>query len=296
MEPSIDLFLDCHAAIGESPTWVPRERALFWIDVKAPTLNRTEWPAGPTRSWRFGSDIGGFALTRDGNAVVALRQGLALCDLRTGATTLLQPPPFDPALHRFNEGACDAAGRLWLGVMFDPLPGVRSPPLPSALHSFRADEGFRPQPDAAELHNGIAWSPDNRTLYLSHSNGGRVIAFDFDPDAGTLGRKRDLLAIPARDGLPDGAAVDEEGCYWCAVHGGSALRRYAPDGRLLRTVTLPVTQPTMCAFAGDALDEMVVTSAAQKLDAAALRRQPHAGGIFRFRPGMRGVARNPYVA
>ena len=293
---AVHLLLDCHATIGESPTWVPEAHALFWIDVKAPTLNRTDWPSGPTRSWRFGSDIGGFALTCDGGAVVALRDGLCRCDLATGFTTLLHAPPFDPALHRFNESACDAAGRLWLGVMFDPLPGVRSPPLPSALHSFRSDEGLRPQPDAAELHNGAAWSPDHRTFYLSHSNTGRVIAYDFDAAGGTLRGQRDLLAVPARDGLPDGAAVDGDGCYWCAIHGGGELRRYAPDGRLVQTVALPVSQPTMCAFVGDQLDEMVVTSAAQKLDAASLRRQPHAGGIFRFQPGVRGVARNPYVA
>ena len=291
----IELFLDCHAVIGESPSWVAAERAIYWIDVKAPSLNRTDWVSGQTRTWRFGSDIGGFGLTAEGGAVVGLRQGLCLCDLATGALRLLHPPPFDPALHRFNEAACDSAGRLWLGVMFDPLPGQRSEPLRSSLHSFTFAEGLRPQPDGAELHNGAAWSPDGRIFYLSHSYRGEVMAFDFDAESGRLGRGRRVFTIPHADGLPDGAAVDEDGCYWCALHGGGELRRYTPDGRLDRTVKLPVSKPTMCAFAGDELDEMVVTSAAEKLDAAALRREPHAGGIFRLRPGVRGVRRNPYV-
>ncbi|MGH6681304.1 MAG: SMP-30/gluconolactonase/LRE family protein, partial [Bradyrhizobium sp.] len=166
---AIETVLDFHATIGESATWVADERALYWIDVKAPALHRYCPNDEATRSWPMTSDIGAFALTDDGGAVVALRHGLFRLDLDSGALHLLAPPPFDPALFRFNEGACDTNGRFWVGVMFDPLKG--SPPAqPGRLHSFTFGEGLRDEPDAAELHNGMAWSGDGKTFFLSHSN------------------------------------------------------------------------------------------------------------------------------
>lgn len=102
-------------------------------------------------------------------AVVALRDGLFRLDFATGALSRLAPAPFDPVRFRFNEGACDVGGRFWVGVMFDPVAEASSPGK-SSLHSFTLAGGLRPEPDAAELHNGMARSPDGRLFHLSHSN------------------------------------------------------------------------------------------------------------------------------
>src|ERR1700759_5243316 len=117
----IELFLEAHATTGESPTWVPREQAIYWIDVKEPALHRVGLTRGFKRSWRLPSDIGACALIRGRpEALVALRHGLFRLDVGTERLELLAPPPFDPSLHRFNEGACDSSGRFWVGTMFDP--------------------------------------------------------------------------------------------------------------------------------------------------------------------------------
>lgn len=240
------------------------------------------------------ADIGAFALISDPpGAVVALRQGIFRLDFASGSLARLAPPPFDPALFRFNEGACDSAGRFWVGVMFDPV-GDALPPQKSSLHSFTLAGGLRPEPDAAELHNGMAWSPDGRLFYLSHSQRREVFAYAFDPQSGRLGA-RDLFAqIPEALGLPDGAAVDSQGGYWCALHGGSRLRRYTATGVVDQDITLPVSQPTMCAFAGAALDVLYVTSAADKLSPEQRQREPLAGALLCLRPGEQGIVR-PYV-
>src|SRR5579872_44951 len=158
MTVTIETVLDARATIGESPTWVAEEKALYWIDVKAPALHRYLLTDGTTRTWALTSDIGGFALMEGGSALVALREGLYRLDLDTGESRQLAPPPFDPALFRFNEGACDAKGRFWVGVMFDPIDDS-IPPQQSSLHSFTLRDGLRTEPDSAELHNGMAWSP-----------------------------------------------------------------------------------------------------------------------------------------
>ena len=279
---------------AKSPTWVAHERALYWIDVKAPALHRYRPDDEATRSWPVTSDIGGFALTEDGGAVVALRQGLFRLDLGSGALHPLAPPPFDPAFFRFNEGACDANGRFWIGVMFDPL-GDFPTAQAGMLHSFTFAEGLRDEPDAAELHNGMAWSADGGTFFLSHSKTGEIIAFDYEGKSGAISNRRIFATAPADVGVPDGAAMDTEGGYWSALHGGGRLRRFNHDGSIDRDIVLPVSQPTMPAFAGEDLATLYVTSASDQMSAEAKAREPHAGGLFRLDAGYRGVARSYLV-
>src|SRR5690349_5347679 len=132
-----EIFVDAQAIVGECPVWAPEKNALYWIDVKAPALYRTDAASGATVAWRLPADVGGFALTQDGErAVVALRTGLFLLDLSSQGLTMLADPPFDPRTHRFNEVDCGPVGRLWLGVMFEPRPGVQAEPQPAAIYSF----------------------------------------------------------------------------------------------------------------------------------------------------------------
>ncbi len=287
---TVEIVLDAHATIGESATWAPDEQALYWIDVKAPALYRFDPATGENRGWTLTGDVGGFALTRDGRAVVALRHGLHRLDLQSGGLVRLTEPTFDPALFRYNEGACDAAGRFWIGVMFDPLEG-KPPARKSALHSFTLGGGLLAADDCSDLHNGMAWSADGRTFYLSHSYPRQVIAYGYDPDTGSLSGRRVLATIEEGMGIPDGAAVDVEGGYWCALHGGGRVRRYHPDGTIDRDIELPVSQPTMCAFGGKDLATLYVTSASDGLSEAQRMNEPHAGALMRLDVGTSGIPR-----
>lgn len=286
----IETVLDAHAVIGESPTWVEHEAALYWIDVKAPALHRFVPAIRATRTWKVTSDLGGFALLADGGALVALRYGIHRLDLDSGELTLLAPPPFDPLLFRFNEGACDVSGRFWVGVMFDPVEGDPAPQA-GRLHSYTLAGGLRAEPDAAELHNGMAWCGDGRTFFLSHSDSGEIFAFDYAPVDGNLYNRRLFATIPPELGIPDGAAIDAEGGYWCALHGGGKLRRFDAGGNIDLDVDLPVSQPTMCTFAGADLATMYVTSASDNMSQGQRQQEPLAGAMFRFSPSIRGISR-----
>ena len=291
---TVEIVLDAHATIGESATWAADEQALYWIDVKAPALYRFDPATGENRGWPLTSDVGGFALTRDGGAVVALRYGLHRLDLQSGGLARLTEPTFDPALFRYNEGACDAAGRFWIGVMFDPLEG-KPPARTSALHSFTLGGGLVAADDCSDLHNGMAWSADGRTFYLSHSYPRQVIAYDYHPDTASLSGRHLFATIEEGAGIPDGAAVDVEGGYWCALHGGGKVRRYYTDGSVDRDIELPVSQPTMCAFGGKGLATLYVTSASDGLSDAQRAREPHAGALMSLDVDISGVARACHV-
>ena len=291
MTTPCELVLAAAATIGESPTWSASEQALYWIDVKKPALFRYDPSTGQQRRWKVTSDLGAFALESGNAAYVALREGLQKLDLASGRLTPVAPAPYDTDLFRFNEGACDTHGRFWLGVMFDPIRTIHGPPRAGSLHVYDRRHGLRPAPDAAELHNGMAWSPDQTVFYLAHSQQQTIYAFEYDAPAGTLGARRVFAQVAKQDGLPDGAAVDVAGGYWCALHGGSRIRRYHPDGAIDHEIELPVSQPTMCAFGGQALDILYITSATDKLTEAQRAREPLAGGLFSYRPEIPGSPR-----
>jgi sugar lactone lactonase YvrE len=293
--PLVETALDAKATIGESPLWCAVEQALYWIDIKKPALHRFDPASGAQRSWMLTSDIGGFALVRDPpGALVALRYGLFRLEFATGSLSLLAASPFDPMLFRFNEGACDTSGRFWIGVMFDPLQGGGRKEK-GALHSYTLGSALRAEADASDLHNGMAWSADGSTFYLSHSNDQQIFAHSFDAAGGQIGEGILFATLPKALGIPDGAAMDTEGGYWSACHGGGRLRRYHSDGTVDRDIILPVSQPTMCAFGGLDLGDLYVTSARDKLSAGQLQDEPLAGAVFKVRPGERGAATVGYI-
>lgn len=286
-----ECVLDYAAQTGESPVWSVSEQALYWIDIQQPALHRFDPATGQDRHWLLPDEIGCFALHADGRrAVLGLRTGLYELHLFTDALREIVPALFDPALFRFNEGGCDRMGRFWLGTMFDPKDKrKKAAKLRSEWHSYTEREGLVPHRDFAVIPNGLAWDRGYRTMYISHSDDGIIYAFDYDAALGHLGERRIFATIPREIGLPDGCAVDEYGGYWSAIHGGGRLRRFNADGSFDTDVYLPVSLPTMCAFGGASLDTLYVTSKSQGLTAKQREREPLAGKLFRFRPGMRGI-------
>lgn len=291
----LELVLDAHAEIGESPTWSVPEQVLYWIDVKAPALHCFNPAGGATRTWPLPAEIGCFALYEaQPAALLALRSGLFRPDLATDGLMRLAAPPYDPKLYRFNEGECDGRGRFWLGTMFEPKVKAKEPQ-PGRLFYYTGAKGLVPQPDLSFTPNGLSWSEDGRSLFFAHSKEHRIYQFAFDLEAGAIGDRRRFADVPEKLGVPDGSAIDAEGCYWSAIHGGSRLIRFTPEGKIDREVKLPVSQPTMCAFGGPDLDVLYVTSAAAGLGLVRKVVEPHAGGLFRLRPGVRGLSRHVFA-
>jgi sugar lactone lactonase YvrE len=212
--------------------------------------------------------------------------------LREGAGTAdakLQASVAHPrAGMRFNDGRCDRQGRFRAGTMLMDMAAAKP------LGTVYAYEGA-----AAALHgllhelivpNGMAFSPDGRTMYLSDSHplSQQIWAFDYDAGTGRPSRQRLFVDMRPLPGRPDGAAVDEEGCYWICANDAGMVHRFTPEGRLDRSLVLPAKKPAMCAFGGAGLDTLFVTTI--RPAGMDLSDQPLAGGVFALRPGVRGLA------
>jgi len=283
-----ELLVDAHNATGECPVWQVAEQALYWVDIPAQRLHR--WtPAGALDSWRAPEMLACIAARERGGWLAGLESGLfTLQPAASGELSGARLVTLDhaqPAM-RCNDGRCDRQGRFLVGTMVqDMAQGIPA----GRLYSHTAGEGARLLLDDLIVPNGLALSPDGRTLYLSDSHPSRQViwAFDYDPDSGTPSSRRLFVDMNAHPGRPDGAAVDVDGCYWICGNDAGLIHRFTPDGRLDRSLAVPVKKPAMCAFGGRHLDVLFVTSIRPDGD---LTDQPLAGGLFALDPGVQGLA------
>lgn len=271
------------AELGESPVWDHRAGVLRWVDCKAPALHGFVPGRGPLAPVPLPRRVGCVALAA-GGLVAAMDDGVYRLDPASGETAPLAAPETDRPDNRFNDGRCDRQGRLWTGTMHR---SAREPA--GSLWRVDPDGACRAVATGIRVPNGIAAEPAGARLYFADSPHGTVDVFDLDPESGTATGRRVFAAADVAPGYPDGATVDAEGFYWSARWMGGCVARIAPDGRLDRTVALPVSRVTSCAFGGPGLDTLYVTSARVGLDAAALAAEPLAGGLFALDAGVRGL-------
>lgn len=283
-----ELVLDAHAEVGEGPAWDAGAGRLIWVDITASRVHELR-PAGQTRSWDVGEHVGAAAPRASGGLVLATRTGFAAL-APDGSLTPIAPVEADVPGNRMNDGKCDPQGRFWAGTMpYQDTPGAGS------LYRLGPDHRAQRVLSGLGLANGLGWSPDGKTFYFIDSTTQSVSAYDFDPGDGLLSGHREVAAIDPADGMPDGMTVDDEGCLWVALWGGGCVRRYRPDGTLAAVVHLPVSQVTSCAFGGHDRGDLYITSAAHQLSDQQLAAGPHAGGLFRCRPGITGPPAIPYA-
>ncbi len=290
-----ECLVDSRCELGESPLWLA-DGTLCWLDVGNPsTLFEWNLETRSLKRWPL-PELTSALAAREHGLLLLCKSGVRAFDRRDGSIRPLAPPPFAMEPLRFNDCGCDAVGRLWTGTMRDNF----APAAVTAATDEFAGELLRYDPDGS-VHrilagigcpNTFAWSPRGRTLYSADSSTGCLYQFDFEPRSGAASNRR-LFCNPADLGVPDGSAVDAEGHIWNARWGAGCVARFAPDGALLQTVSIPARQVTSCAFGGSALDTLFVTTARIGLTPDALAQQPLAGGVFSFRPGVRGLPVRP---
>ena len=285
-----ELVVDARNAVGESPVWLAFEQALYWVDIAARQLWRWDAATATTRSWRSDEMTGCIAPRRRGGWLLAMESGVFHAVPGDGDTLKTQrlanvdhPRPG----MRFNDGRCDRQGRLRAGTMLMDMGAAQAV---GSLYAFDGPGLLRPLVRELLVPNGLAFSPDGRTMYLSdsHPQVQCIWAFDYDTETGTPSRRRLFVDMKPLPGRPDGAAVDEDGCYWICANDAGLVHRFTPRGELDRSLALPVSKPSMCAFGGPSMDTLFVTSI--RPAGAEQAGQPLAGGVFALSPGVRGLS------
>ena len=283
------------SVLGESPVWHPRAQVLYWCDIAGRRLNRYDPATKDHRCWAFDTDVACCAPRADGGLLLAQRDGLWRFNPGDDIRTKLADAPYDTRIERFNDGKADASGRMWIGTIYEPRDAASA-----ALYRW-ADASLDRIAGDITVSNGLAWSPDNATMYWADTKAHTIYACDFDATHGVPSNRRVFVRFPSREpnepldqygGRPDGATVDAEGCYWVAMFEGARVLRLSARGELLRTIHLPVRCPTMPCFGGPDLRTLYITTARENRPADELAAMPWSGRVLALRVDVPGLPAN----
>ncbi|RPE09277.1 SMP-30/gluconolactonase/LRE family protein [Chitinophaga lutea] len=267
------LWYDAGCELGEGPLWHAARRSFFWVDIERKTLFEKEWSGGEVRQHRFDRRVSVAVPGKENELILGMQGGIARYHLVTETITWITPLGIEWQTIRCNDARADHEGRLWIGTM--PMQGHVGN---GHLYCIEAGGDFTVQQQDVLISNGMAWSADNRFFYYTDSSTREIWRYDFHD--GRITNRHTVITIPAHLGLPDGMAIDMRGMLWIALYGGSGVGCWNPaSGEMTGFIALPVPHVTSCAFAGEQLDTLLITTAAGR----------GGGGIYMAKPGVQGV-------
>lgn len=278
MYGKLEVLAQNTSVLAEGPLWDSVQKTLYYVDILGKAVRSVDYASGQCRDIALPRMAGAIALDRDGGLVAALEHGICFIDEDGSVHMAHEETPIKG--ERFNDGKAGPDGSLYAGTT-DPGRG-------GAFYRLDPDGTLTELFDGVGTSNGLDWSLDEKTLYYIDTPTARIDAFAFNQGSGTLTNRRPVMSIPSGIGSPDGMTMDSQGMLWVALWGGSRVIRVDPAaGSILETVPLPVGQVTCCAFAGEDLRDLVVTTARM-----GEKTEPLSGSVFRIRVTVPG--RLPY--
>jgi sugar lactone lactonase YvrE len=279
------VILDVKAQLGEGAIWHPLEKKLYWVDIEGKLLHVFNPATGLNSTYNTFGRIGTVVPARGGGALVALQNGIAQIDLLDGKIQGRVDPEKDLPGNRFNDGKCDPQGRLWVGSMsLDAKTGAGS--------VYRIDHDFLAQKMISEvtISNGICWSLDGLTMYYIDTPTRQVVAYGFDSASGNISNPEVIINVEKHLGFPDGMTIDSRGMLWIALWGGGAVGCWDPrTGDLLDLIKLPAPNVTSCAFGGENLNQLFITTAREGLTKKELEMYSDSGSLFMVETSIHGI-------
>lgn len=284
-EVTAKLEFEVMALLGEGAFWNHKTQEFYWVDIQAKKLNIYNPKLKENRSIPMPSLIGTVVPYTENEAVVALLDGIYKVDLKSEELTLLSDVESNMPENRFNDGKCDPNGNLWVGSMHFG----QSRPNASVYKINEKGESVK-MIDSVTISNGIVWTKDSKTMYYIDTPTGNIMAYDFNPETSTISNGKIAVEISEEHGFPDGMAIDEEDMLWVGMWNGNAVIRFNPKtGKLISKIAVPAHNVTSCAFGGENLDILYITTSSLDMTEEEQNSYPLAGSIFIADPGVKGV-------
>ncbi len=271
-----ELLLDCACELGEGCLWDDRLARLFFVDIVGDRVYSLDPATMQLQGFAVGENVGTVVVSENGRLLLGVRSGFAWLDPDTGSVTRLGGPEADRSDTRFNDGKCDPRGRFWAGTMVETKG-----PATGGLYCLETDLVWSKRLGGIGCSNGLVWSETGSQFFYIDTRTQQIWAFEFELASGALGPRRVVMEVEPSMGAPDGMAIDEFGCLWVALYGGSRIICVDPStGQIVREVRVPVSQPTSCAFGGGQRKELYISTARSGLNQAERERQTFAGSLF----------------
>lgn len=285
----LKLVVDANAALGEGPFWDYKEGLLYWVDIDNKKICIHNPANNENKELVLPKKVSAIipANSKKG-AVVALENGLHYVNLENGDIQLIFDPEEHLSNNRFNDGKCDTQGRFWAGTM-----STMDEREQGALYCLDKDGSVVKKVDKVSTSNGLAWSVDNKYLYLIDTPVQKVYRFDYETDSGKIDNMCAVIDFTEEEGFPDGMTIDDEGMLWIAHWGGARVSRWDPNsGKKIDEIKVPAKNVTSCVFGGEELNELYITTAKEGMTSEELEKYPLSGALFKCEMDIKGFPGN----
>ena len=281
----VEHYLPVQNELGETPIWVPQEKLLYWVDIGRHMIFRMDVKTKEYESFKPDMPVRGLCRRSSGDWLLITDTGLAFWDPSSNMCEFIVDPYTDHPDLQFNDGVIDRQGRLLVGS----YNSARLDAPDGSLYRLDTDHTLHKLDTNLVLSNGIALSPNGKTVYVAEMFANKITAYDYEIESGTARNRRVFVAIPEDAGKPDGLTVDSQGFVWAAHWGGWRVTRYDPAGKLEREIRVPTELVTCIGFGGENLDELYITTAWYNLSDQQRKDQPLAGDLFRIQTDITGI-------
>lgn len=281
------LLFKSNNILAEGPFWHADRKSFFWVDIDGKKFHEYSWPDGRTNEWKLDHRVSLIVQPANSNSTLMLgvQGGVILFDLLTGNFEWLVDIEKDIPMNRTNDGGCDAAGRLWIGTMHREFEKEKG-----SLYSVDPDFTVTKRLNCVSISNGLVWSKDGKRMYFIDTPTQTVQSFLFDVESGNIQFEKVAITIDKKNGSPDGMCMDEEGMLWIAQWDGFGVYRWNPEtGKMLDKIELPVPQVSSCAFGGENMDHLFITTARENMSEEIVKKYPLSGNVFIAKTGTKGV-------
>ena len=280
MSLQFDLFSDYFCELGEGPFWDSKKSRLHWVDIIGEKIISQNLDGSNIHALEVDGNPGCVVFSNEGTMIAGVDNQISSFDGGGNLLKVLADTKEGSGL-RFNDGKCDPTGRFWIGSMDRKEKNKLG-----SLYSWNSVEGLVNREQGVTVSNGMGWSPDNSLFYYIDSPTREVSIYDFDLSTGSINNKRRFISFTEEDGFPDGMTIDNDGRLWIAFWGGSKIMCVNPDSKAIEELVIfPVSKITSCAFGGEKMDRLFITSAKVQVNE---EDEPMAGKTFIVSPGVKG--------
>ncbi|MEH2121634.1 SMP-30/gluconolactonase/LRE family protein [Nostoc sp.] len=275
--------LEARARLGEGPIWDSTQNLLYWVDVYNHRVHQFHPTTGKNSFFDVGDVVGAIATAGADKLIMALRDHLAFLNTQTGVVTRILEIESNLQNNRFNDGKCDSQGRFWFGSM----SSLEKPH--ASLYRYDNDGSLHVMETGLTVSNGLGWSPDEKTFYLTDSPHKKIYAYDFNSVTGNISNRRIFVDLNNESFYPDGLTIDSEGNIWSAMWDGWCVIRFNTKGEEILRIKLPVQLPTSCTFGGEDLQTLYITTASVGLSQAEIEKSFSSGDLFALQTDVTGL-------
>lgn len=281
---ALNNVLNARARLGEGAMWDATKQLFYWVDIYNHRVHQFDPTTGKDVVFEMGSEATCVGLAAHDRLIVGLRDRLVLLDLATQEIISLTHIETDHPKSRLNDGKCDPGGRFWVGSISEEEEPI------AKLYRYDPDGSLHVMETGLTNSNGLGWSPDRRSFYLTDTPTQKIYVYDYDLQTGAIHNRRVHINLAGESFFPDGLAIDAEGYIWSAMWNGWCVIRFDPDGKEVLRVPVPVPCPTCCAFGGADLTDLYITTASVGLSQPEIQKAFYSGDVFCLKTDVIGLS------